>query len=215
MGMNLKNLYQNEYSFEETVNENFFKVESFTTLSVLSRINNSNNDNIINKEVYLIENNNDDLFKDKVNQLACYNANLGWIFYSPRIGNLMYLQSEKLYYYYTGSEWKVFIAGQDGTIGEGTEQQEIDTSTFLLKNNNLSDVNNIEQTRENIGVYSKNEVNDTFLKIENNLSDINNIQTARDNLDIYSKSETFYKSKCLEDVPDKDAACHNIGTLRD
>ena len=87
--------------------------------------------------------------------------------------------------------------------------------TFLKIENNLSDVNNIEQTRENIGVYSKNEVNDTFLKIENNLSDVNNIQTARDNLDIYSKSETFYKSKCLEDIPDKDTACHNIGTLRD
>ncbi len=183
MGMNLKNLYQNEYSFEETVNENFFKVENFATLSAISRITNSKDNNIINNEVYLISENDDNLFKDKINNLACYNANLGWIFYTPKTGNLMYLQDEKVYYYYNGQEWKLFIAGQDGTIGEFSNQQNIDTTNLLLKNNNLCDVEDKQQ--------------------------------ARDNLEIYSKNETYNKSKCLEDIIDKDTACHNIGTLRD
>lgn len=181
--MNLKNLYQNEYSFEETVNENFFKVESFTTLSVLSRITNSKDNNVINNEVYLVIENEDDLFKDKINNLACYNANLGWIFYTPKIGNLMYLQDEKVYYYYNGDEWKIFIAGQDGTIGNHSNEPKIDTTNLLLKTNNLLD--------------------------------LDDKQKARDNIEVYSKNETYNKEKCLEDIIDKDTACHNIGTLRD
>lgn len=183
MGMNLKNLYQNEYSFEETVNENFFKVENFTSLSAVSKITSSKDNNIINNEVYLISENDDNLFKDKVNHLTCYNANLGWIFYTPKTGNLMYLQEEQVYYYYDGKEWKLFVAGKDGAIGNTSNQQNVDITDLLLKGNNLSD--------------------------------LEDKQKARDNIEVYSKEETYNKSKCLEDIIDKDTACHNIGTLRD
>ena len=81
MTMNLKNLYQNEYSFEETINENSFKIESFSHLSIEDTITNSNDNNVISKALYLIVDNNDTLFADKINQIACYHNNLGWIFF--------------------------------------------------------------------------------------------------------------------------------------
>ena len=56
--MNLKNLYQNEYSFEETINENSFKIESFSHLSIEDTITNSNDSSVKAKELYLIVENN-------------------------------------------------------------------------------------------------------------------------------------------------------------
>ena len=117
-GMNLKNLFQNEYSFEEKINENFFKVESFSTLSLKSKLSSSNGDDIENEKLYLIEENNDEIFKEKVNQVACYNDNLGWFFYSPKEGNIAYLQNEGKFIYFNGHNWVDFNAGNSTIQGE-------------------------------------------------------------------------------------------------
>ena len=121
MTMNLKNLYQNEYSFEETVNENFFKVDSFTHLSIFGEISSSNDEeNTIAKELYLItqpqadENGiitPDTLFQDKINQIACYHNNIGWLFYTPKIGDIAYIRSRNGFYYFTGAQWNIMTTG--------------------------------------------------------------------------------------------------------
>lgn len=182
MTMNLKKLYQNQCSPEEIINENFFKVDAFSTLSVVKRIDNSHDNDIVAKSVYLVVNNDDIVLKDKINQLACYNENLGWLFFQPKKGNLMFLQSEGLFYFYSGTEWIIFTPNKDGTIGSGADS---DGS------------------------------GDVSLLMYNNLSDLDNIEVARRNLNVFSKEETFCKEKCLNDIPDQDLACKNIGTLRD
>ena len=128
--MNLKNLYQNEYSFEETVNENFFKVDSFAHLSILGEISSSNNEeNTIAKELYLIvppqpdENGiitPDTLFQDKINQIACYHNNIGWLFYTPKIGDIAYIRSRNGFYYFTGAQWNIMTTGSSSGGGSST-----------------------------------------------------------------------------------------------
>lgn len=218
-GMNLKNLFQNEYSFEEKINENFFKVESFSTLSIKSKISSSRSDNVENERLYLIEENNDEVFKTKVNQVACYNANLGWFFYLPKEGNIAYLQNEERFIYFNGNEWVDFNAG-NSTI-QGEDGTSIDVSQFIKKASNLSDVLDREIARKNLDVYAKSDVyNKTesyskdeidqklvdistdgididlsgYAKTNNNLSDLSNKATARKNLDVYSKSEVYAKT---------------------
>ena len=127
MTMNLKNLYQNEYSFEETVNENFFKVDSFTHLSILGEISSSSDEeNTIAKELYLItqpqpdENGTttpDTLFQDKINQIACYHNNIGWLFYTPKIGDIAYIRSRNGFYYFTGAQWNIMTTGSSSGGG--------------------------------------------------------------------------------------------------
>ena len=180
--MNLKKLYQNQCSPEEIINENFFKVDAFSTLSVVKRIDNSHDNDIMPRSIYLVVNNEDIVLKDKANQLACYSENLGWLFFQPKKGNLMFLQSEGLFYFYSGTEWIVFTPNKDGTIGSGVDGD----------------------THEDV----------SLLKF-NNLGDLDNIEVARRNLNVYSKQETFCKEKCLNDIPDQDLACKNIGTLRE
>lgn len=63
----------------------------------------------------------------------------------------------------------------------------------LIANNNLADLMNFEEARENLDVYSKEEIDDLVgegvLLAENNLDDLDDVEIARDNLDVYSKSE--------------------------
>jgi len=196
-GMNLKSLYQNEYSFEEKVNENFFKLESFSTLSIKEKIVLSSENGIIDDILYLIDKNNDELFKDKVNQVACYNANLGWFFYKPKEGNIAYLQDETKFIYFNGQQWVDFNANVGNTIIN--EDGNVDTSIFLQKSKNLNDLSNISTARNNLSVYSKDEV---YNKSE-----------------VYNKNEVDdkfanYSSNILENI-DQDNFCHSIGTLRD
>ena len=130
MTMNLKNLYQNEYSFEETVNENFFKVDSFTHLSIFGEISSSSDEeNTIAKELYLIvppqpdENGiitPDTLFQDKINQIACYHINIGWLFYTPKIGDIAYIRSRNGFYYFTGAQWNIMTTGSSSGGGSST-----------------------------------------------------------------------------------------------
>ena len=116
MAMNFKNLYQNEYSFEEVVNENFLKVDNFNNLSIKRKIYHFNEDNIEENKLYLISHQEgmteDEIFKDKINQITCYNNNLGWLFYEPEKGNIAYLQSEEKFYYYNGTKWDIFKTGE-------------------------------------------------------------------------------------------------------
>ena len=124
MTMNLKNLYQNEYSFEETVNENFFKVDSFTHLSIFGEISSSSDEeNTIAKELYLIvppqpdangTTTPDTLFQDKINQIACYHNNIGWLFYTPKIGDIAYIRNRNGFYYFTGAQWNIMTMGSSG-----------------------------------------------------------------------------------------------------
>ena len=156
-GMNLKNLYQNEYSFEETINENLFKIESFETLSIRDKIVSSTDNDVVAKELYLIAENQDELFKDKVNQVACYNNNLGWLFYKPKRGNIAYLKNEEKFIYYNGSIWDNLIL-PSGENNDNEGQEGFDTTDFLKKYNNLGDLLDIGEARNNLNVYSKNEV---------------------------------------------------------
>ena len=225
-------LYQNEYSPEEKINENFQKIEYFTNLSVVAKISTSNNDTVQSDCNYLIDQNNDEYFSDKINQIATYNNNLGWIFFQPKEGQIMYLQSDGKHYKYTGNNWVVFATGgsSSGTIDDidtYTKDEidtklanisttgNVDTSNLLTKTNNLSDLTNKTTARTNLGVYSTSEVENTFVKKSANLSDLTNMQNARNNLDVYQKCETYNRSKNLLDILDQDIACHNIGTLRD
>ena len=180
-GMNLKNLYQNEYSFEEKINENFFKLESFSTLSIKEKTISSTSNDVIDDVLYLIDENDDELFKDKKNQVCCHNANIGWFFYTPKEGNIAYLQSEVKFIYYDGEQWKDFNinSGNNTVIAENGE---IDISQFLLKNQNLNDLLNSQTARNNLNVYSKNEV---YKKDE--IDD--KLQNLNVDIDTYTKSE--------------------------
>ena len=208
-GMNLINLYQNEYSFEEKVNENFKKVDSFSTLSVKQIITSSKTE-IENDTLYLIGENNDDFFRDKIGQVACYNANIGWFFYQPKEGSILFLQNDKKFYFYSNSKWQVM---QNGTIS--TENSDIDLSEYLKKSNNLSDINDLLKACDNLNVYTKDEVynkneidekiinaqisgevdTSLFLTSNGNLSELTNKTTARTNLDVYAKAETYSKTE--------------------
>ena len=209
-GMNLTNLYQNEYSFEEKVNENFKKVDSFSTLSVKTKITSSKAE-IENDVLYLIDNNNDDFLYDKIGQIACYNANIGWFFYQPKEGSIAFLQDEKKFYFYSENTWQEL---QNGTI-QTTDGTNIDLSLYLKKTSNFSDLNDILTARNNLNVYSKDEVyskgeidekivnsqtigevdTSAFLKTNNNLNDITNKEIARTNLNVYSKEDVYSKDE--------------------
>ena len=216
MGLNLKQLFQNEYSFEETINENFFKVDVFSQSLVIDRITNSTDENIINNKLYLITENTDELFSDKVNQLVCYNANLGWLFYTPQVGKLIFLQKDNKYYFFDGNEWEIFDVGN---IHHQYENIEADLSTCLLKENNLLDIEDKTSACHNLGTLSETELNSSFLRKDNNLSGIINTISACHNIGTLTEQEmqsTFLcKSKNLLDITNQDQACHNIGTLRD
>ena len=225
-------LYQNEYSPEEKINENFQKIEYFANLSVVSKISSSTGANIQSDCSYLIEPNSDEYFSDKINQIATYNNNLGWVFFQPKEGQIMYLQADGKHYKYNGNSWVILATGSQSGGGAGnvdtyTKDEidakianisttgNVDTSNLLAKANNLSDLSNKTTARTNLGVYSASEVESNFVKKSANLSDLTNKQNARNNLDVYAKSETYNRSKNLLDILDQDTACHNIGTLRD
>ncbi len=314
-GMNFTNIYQNEYSFEEKINENFKKIDNFLTLSVVKKITSLNQKND-NNALYLIDKNEDNTISDKINQIACYNANSGWFFYIPKKGDIMFLQSENKFYYYTiDNSWEemknktadINVYSKDETYNKkeideiikssaqknviNYNNTEINIEELMYKSNNLDGLTDKNKARENLEVYSKDDIyskeeidgklnnslmmrekinvysrNDTYskrevdrklttiqvkgkldeneimlaynnlddiedknkarenlevcskdevLKKENNLLDIEDVVNARTNLDVYSKNETFDRAQNLLDVLDQDAACHNIGTLRD
>lgn len=87
--------------------------------------------------------------------------------------------------------------------------------TFLAKSQNLADVPNKAQARQNLGITSDTENNGKFLKVLENLADLANKATARTNLDVHSKAEADAKfvaiSKNLSDLPNKAAARGNLG----
>ena len=219
--MNLKNLYQNEYSFEEKINENFFKLESFSTLSIKEKTISSTSNDVIDDVLYLIDENDDELFKDKKNQVCCHNANIGWFFYTPKEGNIAYLQSEVKFIYYDGEQWKDFNinSGNNTVIAENGE---IDISQFLLKNQNLNDLLNSQTARNNLNVYSKNEVYkkdeiddklqnlnvdiDTYTKSEID-NKIINIQSGGTDIDL---SDYLNKNQNLSDLNNKVVARSNL-----
>ena len=246
-------LYQNEYFPEEKINENFQKIEYYTNLSVVSKISSSTDNNIQSDCNYLIDANNDDYFSDKVNQIATYNNNLGWMFFQPKEGQIMYLQADGKHYKYTNNAWGVFSSGgQSGGTGENVDTYtkdeidakisnisttgSVDTSTLLVKANNLSDLSNKTTARTNLGVYSTSEVDakidtkidakisnisttgnidtSTLLAKANNLSDLSNKTTARTNLGVYSTSEVdgnfVKKSANLSDITNKQNARNNL-----
>ena len=208
--MNLINLYQNEYSFEEKINENFKKVDTFLPLSVVKKIV-SHSAEIENDQLYLIDNNDDDFFCDKVGQIACYNANLGWFFYHPKEGSVMFMQNEKKFYFYSDSIWQEM---QTGSI-HMSDGATIDLSNYITKTANLGDLQNKQTARESLNVYGKDEVynknevdnkiieiqlggdidTSLFVKTTSNLSDLNNKTAARENLNVYAKSETYGKNE--------------------
>ncbi len=132
-GMNMKKLYHNECAFEETVNENFYKIESFETLSIETTISSSSTEDITPNALYLIANNTDPILQNKNNQIACYNKNLGWLFYIPKIGSIGYLKNKKYFISYNGTEWEQF-----DTSGEGTG------TTNYNKLTNKPSINSIE-----------------------------------------------------------------------
>lgn len=66
--------------------------------------------------------------------------------------------------------------------------------------NNLSDVNDIDEARNNLGVYSKTEVQNLLgSKANTTLSNLSNYATARNNLDVYSKAEVNNIQTGLQD----------------
>ena len=176
MGLNLKQLFQNEYSFEETINENFFKVDVFSQSLVIDRITNHNDENIINNKLYLIAENTDALFGDKTNQLVCYNANLGWMFYSPYVGKMIFLQSENKYYFFNGTIWEEFTANSNN------DNIDMVLNSCLLKENNLLDINDKDVACHNIGTLTEQEIQSTFLCKSKNLLDITNQDQACHNI---------------------------------
>ena len=115
---------------------------------MLDRITNSTNENIINNKLYLITENTDLLFSDKVNQLVCYNANLGWMFYAPYAGKMIFLQAENQYYFFNGTSWEKFKTNSGSSnVGDAN----VDLSECLLKENNLLDITDQDQACHNIG----------------------------------------------------------------
>ncbi len=239
-GMNFINLYQNEYSFEEKINENFMKIDNFLTLSVEKKIKSLKQQEIEENLLYLIDNDNENNeLLDKINQIACYNENHGWFFYSPKEGDILFLKNEKKFYYYTtNNDWKKIeselynlnnlitnkhLARQNLEVyskdevdtkinnipsSSRTPSSTIDVSTLILKKNNLSDLADKETSRQNLDVYSKDEVKrlviaraskidilDDFVFAKNNLSELTDKSIARQNLEVYSKDETDKKIK--------------------
>ena len=226
-GMNLINLYQNEYSFEEKVNENFKKVDTFLTLSVVKKIT-SHKEETEHDKLYLIDQNDDDFFSDKVGQVACYNANLGWFFYQPKDGSIMFLQSDGKFYFYSNGNWMEMQNSTIQTIDGAT----MDLSNYITKTANLSDLQNKQVARENLDVYAKDEVYSKselddkiltiqtngdidislFAKTSNNLSDLTNKDSARENLSVYAKSDTYKKSEVYS-KDEVDSKLANISTV--
>ena len=126
-------LYQNEYSPEEKINENFQKIEYFANLSVVSKISSSTGTNIQSDCSYLIEPNSDEYFSDKINQIATYNNNLGWVFFQPKEGQIMYLQADGKHYKYNGNSWVILATGSQSGGGEAIEK-----NTLLFGTGNIS-----------------------------------------------------------------------------
>lgn len=91
---------------------------------------------------------------------------------------------------------------------------------FSKKSANLSDLSDKTESRKNLDVYSKGEIDsqETLnLKKSNNLSDVSNKATARTNLNVYSKSEVdsqeslnLKKANNLSDVSDVEQARLNL-----
>ena len=91
---------------------------------------------------------------------------------------------------------------------------------FSKKSANLSDLSDKSQSRTNLDVYSKGEINSQEalnLKKANNLSDVSNKATTRSNLDVYSKGEidsqeslNLKKANNLLDVSNKSTARTNL-----
>lgn len=117
-----------------------------------------------------------------------------------------------------------------------TTKEVVDALSMKLSASlNLSDLINKEVARENLGIYSKSEINKTFLKISNNLIELVNLtaeeingltseqaanlklqkQAAiRDNINAEEKgtgNEKLAKTANLSDISDKIIARKNIG----
>lgn len=73
----------------------------------------------------------------------------------------------------------------------------------------------LEQTIDELDVYSKTEADERFLQAENNLSDVTDAGKARKSLDVHSKTEAderFLQAKNnLSDITDAEEARDNLG----
>ena len=210
MTINFDYIYQNG-SFEEQINGNFDKIDKLETLSVVSKIDNHEDAEV--GKLYLIDENEDELFGDKENQIVWYDNNLGWQFYDPTTGKIAYLQDEEKFYYFDGTAWREFSTGGANQVISSDSGESIDLSGYMQKSNNLNDVANKATARSNLNVYSKSE---TYTKSEVDTM-INNIpsgNTGTSNVDlsnyytkneVYSKTETYSKSEVddmLDDIED-------------
>ncbi|MBZ7745301.1 phage tail protein [Klebsiella variicola] len=73
----------------------------------------------------------------------------------------------------------------------------------------------LEQTVDELDVYSKTEADERFLQAENNLSDVTDAGKARKSLDVHSKTEAderfLQAENNLSDVADAEEARNNLG----
>ena len=186
MAMNFDYIYQNG-SFEEQINGNFDKIDKVETLSVVSRIDNHEDAEV--GKMYLIDENEDELFSDKDGQIVWYDSNLGWQFYQPAIGKIAYLQDEGKFYYFDGTAWQEFSTGSASQVISGGSGESIDLSGYMQKASNLNDLSNKATARSNLNVYSKSE---TYAKSE--VDDmIDGVEGDFSNY--YNKTETYSKTE--------------------
>ena len=73
----------------------------------------------------------------------------------------------------------------------------------------------LEQTIDELDVYSKTEADERFLQAENNLSDVDDAGKARKSLDVHSKTEAdkrfLQAENNLSDITDDEEARNNLG----
>ncbi len=111
-----------------------------------------------------------------------------------------------------------FAQGTGGTIADSETVNLLakfsgSSSAFLVKLNNLSDLDNATTARTNLSVYSTAQV-DTAVGLRllktNNLSDLASAATGRTNLDVYSKGEIDAQIDDLSGVTDPAGARTNL-----
>ena len=106
------------------------------------------------------------------------------------------------------------ILAHDGITVQGLAQDVAETlryyqsrdSLLLEKSQNLSDVDDIAQARDNLDVPSNAEA----LLAANNLSDVDDIAQARDNLDVPSNAEALLAANNLSELSNKATSRTNL-----
>jgi len=121
-------------------------------------------------------------------------------------------------------EWLNWQFWANGQFNEWARTRAMDAE------DNLIELRDKAESRNNLGVYGKDEVyiksqvysrtesDDRYLNESNNLSDLDDTATARDNLDVYSKTQVdnsfLSVSSNLSDLSDATAARTNLDVLQ-